>query len=135
LGALLVVGSNPAGSLKVDPATLKDTFVIVQDIFLTETAALADVVFPAASLYEKTGTVTNTFGDVQMVKKAADRSGVKPDFEILVRLAGSMSVDVKTLVPFGKAALRPISANRAAHNPAKPIATLFGSRQTIWSQS
>jgi NADH-quinone oxidoreductase subunit G len=86
----------------VDPATLKDTFVIVQDIFLTETAALADVVFPAASLYEKTGTVTNTFGDVQMVKKAADRSGVKPDFEILVRLAGSMSVDVKTLVPFGK---------------------------------
>jgi NADH-quinone oxidoreductase subunit G len=102
LGALLVVGSNPAGSLKVDPATLKDTFVIVQDIFLTETAALADVVFPAASLYEKTGTVTNTFGDVQMVKKAADRSGVKPDFEILVRLAGSMSVDVKTLVPFGK---------------------------------
>jgi NADH-quinone oxidoreductase subunit G len=102
LGALLVVGSNPAGSLKVDPATLKDTFVIVQDIFLTETAALADVVFPAASLYEKTGTVTNTFGDVQMVKKAADRSGVKPDFEILVRLAGSMSVDVRTLVPFGK---------------------------------
>jgi NADH-quinone oxidoreductase subunit G len=37
-----------------------------------------------------------------MVKKAADRSGVKPDFEILVRLAGSMSVDVRTLVPFGK---------------------------------
>jgi NADH-quinone oxidoreductase subunit G len=102
LGALLVVGSNPARSLKVDPAALKNTFVIVQDIFLTETAALANIVFPAASLYEKTGTVTNTFGDVQIVKKAADRSGVKPDFEILVRLAGSMSVDVKTLVPFGK---------------------------------
>jgi NADH-quinone oxidoreductase subunit G len=90
------------GSLKVDSAALKNTFVIVQDIFLTETAALADVVFPAASLYEKTGTVTNTFGDVQMVKKAADHSGVKPDFEILVRLAGSMGVDVKALVPFGK---------------------------------
>ena len=69
---------------------------------MTETAALADVVFPAASLYEKTGTVTNTFGDVQLVKKAADRAGVKPDFEILVRLAGAMGVDVKTLVPFGK---------------------------------
>jgi len=102
LGALLVVGANPVGDLKVDPTILKNTFVIVQDIFLTETAALADVVLPAASLYEKTGTVTNTFGDVQMVKKAADHSGVKPDFEILVRLAGSMSVDVKTLVPFGK---------------------------------
>jgi NADH-quinone oxidoreductase subunit G len=102
LGALLVVGSNPVAALGVDSASLKNTFVIVQDIFLTETAALADVVFPAASLYEKSGTVTNTFGDLQLVKKAADRAGVKPDFEILVRLAGAMGVDVKTLVPFGK---------------------------------
>jgi NADH-quinone oxidoreductase subunit G len=102
LGALLVVGSNPVATLGVNPAALKDTFVIVQDIFLTETAALADVVLPAASLYEKSGTVTNAYGDVQLVKKAADRAGVKPDFEILVRLAGAMSVDVKSLVPFGK---------------------------------
>jgi NADH-quinone oxidoreductase subunit G len=101
LGALLVVGSNPVAALKIDPAVLKNTFVIVQDIFLTETAALADVVLPAASLYEKAGTVTNTYGDVQLVKKAADHAGVKPDFEILVRLAGSMGEDVKTLVPFG----------------------------------
>ena len=102
LGALLVVGANPVAKLAIDPATLKNTFVVVQDIFLTETAALADVVFPAASLYEKSGTVTNTYGDVQLVRKAADRAGVKPDFEILVRLAGCMGVDVKTLVPFGK---------------------------------
>jgi len=102
LGALLVVGANPVDSLRVNPASLKNTFVIVQDIFLTETAAMADVVFPAASLYEKTGTITNTFGDVQLAKKAADRAGVKPDFEILVRLAGGMGVDVKSLVPFGK---------------------------------
>jgi len=99
---LLVVGANPVVSLGVDPAGLRRTFLIVQDIFLTETAAQADVVFPAASLYEKSGTVTNTFGDVQLVNKAADRAGVKPDFEILVRLAGAMGVDVKTLVPFGK---------------------------------
>jgi NADH-quinone oxidoreductase subunit G len=102
LGALLIVGANPVASLGVDPAAMKNTFVIVQDLFLTETAALADVVLPAASLYEKSGTVTNTYGDVQLVKKAADRAGVKPDFEILVRLAGAMGVDVKTLVPFGK---------------------------------
>jgi len=102
LEALLIVGANPVAARGVDPASLKNTFVIVQDIFLTETAALADVVLPAASLYEKSGTVTNTFGDVQLVKKAADRAGVKPDFEILVRLAGSMGVDVKALVPFGK---------------------------------
>jgi NADH-quinone oxidoreductase subunit G len=100
LGALLVVGADPVSKLDIDPSTLKNTFVIVQDIFLTKTAAVADIVFPTASLYEKSGTVTNTYGDVQLVKKAADRAGVKPDFEILVRLAGAMGVDVKTLVPF-----------------------------------
>jgi NADH-quinone oxidoreductase subunit G len=102
LGALFVVGANPVAKLSIKPEALKKTFVIVADIFLTETAALADVVLPAASLYEKSGTVTNTFGDVQLVRKAADRAGVKPEFEILVRLAGAMGVDVKTLVPFGK---------------------------------
>jgi NADH-quinone oxidoreductase subunit G len=101
LGALLIAGSNPVATIGTDPAALKNTFVIVADLFLTETAALADVVFPAASLYEKTGTVTNTYGDVQLARKAADRAGVKPEFEILVRLASAMGADVKALVPFG----------------------------------
>jgi NADH-quinone oxidoreductase subunit G len=102
LGALLVVAANPLANAKLERASLKNTFLIVQDIFLTETAAAADVVFPAASLYEKTGTVSNTFGDLQLVRKAADHAGVKPDFEILVRLAASMDADVQKLVPFGK---------------------------------
>ncbi|MGA3161276.1 MAG: NADH-quinone oxidoreductase subunit NuoG [Terracidiphilus sp.] len=102
LGALLIAGADPLAKLGTTPEALKKTFVIVADLFLTETAALADVVLPAASLYEKSGTVTNTFGDLQLVRKAADRAGVKPEFEILVRLAGAMGVDVKTLVPFGK---------------------------------
>jgi NADH-quinone oxidoreductase subunit G len=102
LAALYVVGANPAVTYGVSPAALKNSFVVVQDIFLTETAAMADVVLPSASLYEKTGTVTNSFGDVQLTKKAADKAGVKPDFEILVRLAGAMGTDVKKLVPFGK---------------------------------
>lgn len=101
-GALLVVGANPAAKHGVDPTRLEDTFVVILDLFMTETAALADVVFPAASLYEKTGTVTNTFGDLQLAKKAADHAGVKPDFEIIVRLADAMGADVKKLVPFGK---------------------------------
>ncbi|HET6168649.1 MAG TPA: NADH-quinone oxidoreductase subunit NuoG [Terracidiphilus sp.] len=106
LGALLVVGANPIAKLNIDPTTLRNTFLVVQDIFLTETAAQADVVFPATSLYEKSGTVTNTFGDVQLARKAADHAGVKPDFEILVRLAGAMGVDVKTLVHFGKGGVK-----------------------------
>ena len=106
IGALLVVGANPVTAHHLDRASLKNTFVIVQDLFLNETAAIADVVLPAASLYEKTGTVTNTFGDVQLVQKAADKAGTRPDFEILVRLAAAMGVDVKGLVPFGKGGVR-----------------------------
>lgn len=106
LGALLIVGANPVAKLGVEPAALKNTFVIAQEIFLTETAALADVVLPAASLYEKSGTVTNTYGDVQLVRKAADRAQVKPDFEILVRLAAGVGAEIKSLVPFGKGAVQ-----------------------------
>ena len=114
LGALLIVGANPVTRCNIDPGTLRNTFLIVQDLFLTETATLADVVLPAASLYEKAGTVTNAFGDVQMVNKAADRPGVKPDFEILVRLAGAMGVDVKALVPFGRGITGDLGQSRGA---------------------
>jgi len=103
LGALLIVGANPVSTQKLDPSSLSNTFVIVQDLFLTETAALADVVLPAASLYEKSGTVTSTFGDVQLVRKASDRAGVKSDLEIIVRLAEAVGEKVRALVPFGKA--------------------------------
>ena len=129
LGALLVVGANPVSSLKVDPAALRNTFVVVQDLFLTETAALADVVFPAASLYEKSGTVTNTFGDIQLVRKAADRAGVKPDFEILVRLAGAMGADIKTLVPFG------LSGTTADLGQSRGAQAGEADRHAVWLQA
>jgi NADH-quinone oxidoreductase subunit G len=103
IGALLVVGADPIAKLNVNVSALNGKFLVVQDLFLTQTAALADVVLPAASLYEKSGTVTNTFGDVQLVRKAADRAGVKPDFEIFVRLAEAMGASIKSLVPFGRA--------------------------------
>jgi NADH-quinone oxidoreductase subunit G len=104
LSALYVVGSNPIKRFGIDPATLKSTFLIVQDLFLTETAALADVVFPAANLYEKSGSVTNSYGDLQLVSKAADKAGTRSDFELIVRLAGHMGHDLKSLVPFGSQA-------------------------------
>src|SRR3981189_731630 len=79
LKALYVIGSNPVGRLGIDPAALSKTFVVVQEMFLTETAALADVVLPAANAYEKEGTITNTCGDVQLAKKAGDVTGTNPD--------------------------------------------------------
>jgi NADH-quinone oxidoreductase subunit G len=102
LGALYVVGSNPIARYNIDPATLKNTFVVVQEMFLTETAQLADVILPAANLYEKGGTVTNSYGDLQLVKKAADRAGVRPDLELIVRLADRMGANPQQLVPFGR---------------------------------
>jgi len=101
LKALYVVGSNPVGRMNIDPFAFSKTFVVVQDMFLTETAVMADVVLPAANAYEKTGTVTNTCGDVQLVKKAGEVSGTKSDFEMIVRIADAMGFEVRKLVPFG----------------------------------
>jgi NADH-quinone oxidoreductase subunit G len=52
-------------------------------MFLTETAKIADVVFPAASAYEKEGTVTNTSGEIQRLQKAAEVMGPRTDFDLL----------------------------------------------------
>jgi len=101
LKALYVVGSNPIGRFGIDPFAFSKSFVVVQDMFLTETAVIADVVLPAANLYEKSGTCTNTCGDLQLVKKASEVSGSKPDFEMIVRIADAMGFDVHSLVPFG----------------------------------
>ena len=116
LAALYVVGSNPIARYGIDPLALKNTFTIVQDMFLTETAQLADVVFPTANLYEKAGTVTNTYGDQQLVKKAADRAGVRTDFELMVRLADSMGADAKKLVPFGRGVHADMGQTRGAQS-------------------
>jgi NADH-quinone oxidoreductase subunit G len=106
LKALYVVGSNPVGRLGLAPSVLSASFVVVQDMFLTETAALADVVLPAANAYEKSGTFTNTCGDLQILKKAGEVTGTKTDFEMIVRIADAMGFDVRKLVPFSAAGTR-----------------------------
>ncbi|HEY0760057.1 MAG TPA: NADH-quinone oxidoreductase subunit NuoG [Acidisarcina sp.] len=116
LAALYVVGANPVSRFGVDPAALKNTFMIVQDMFLTETALVADVVLPAANLYEKSGTVTNTYGDLQLVKKASDRAGVRTDFELIVRLADRAGVNPKSLVPFGPGVRGDMGQTRGAQS-------------------
>jgi NADH-quinone oxidoreductase chain G len=116
LAALYVVGANPIARYGIDPAALKKTFVVVQDMFLTETALLADVVLPTSNLYEKSGTVTNTYGDQQLVKKAGDRAGVRSDFELMVRLADTMGADPKKLVPFGRGVHADMGQTRGAQS-------------------
>ncbi len=116
LAALYVVGDDPVERLGMRAEALGDTFLVVQDMFLTATAKLADVILPTANLYEKSGTVTNTFGDLQIVKKAADRAGVRSDLELIVRIADQMGEDVHTLVPFGKGVRGDMGQSRGAQS-------------------
>jgi NADH-quinone oxidoreductase subunit G len=85
-------------------------------MFLTETAQLADVILPAANLYEKSGSVTNSYGDLQLVQKAGDRAGVRTDFEMIVRVADKMGADIKSLVPFGKGLRADMGQSRGAQS-------------------
>jgi NADH-quinone oxidoreductase subunit G len=116
LKALYVVGSNPVGRLHLDPFAFSKSFLVVQDMFLTETAVIADVVLPAANLYEKSGTMTNTCGDVQLVKKAGEVSGTKADFEMIVRIADAMGCDVHRLVPFSAGTRADMGQTRGAQS-------------------
>jgi NADH-quinone oxidoreductase subunit G len=87
LDVLWVIGANP---LKNGTARVANTFMVVQEMFLTETAQAADVVLPAASAYEKNGTVTNVCGEVQRLRQAAQTTGAKPDLEVIGLIAKEM---------------------------------------------
>lgn len=92
---MYIVGENPALSFP-QPAMVKEAlesldFLVVQDIFLTETAKLAKVVLPALSFAEKEGTFTNFEGRVQKLNKALPPLGNSlPDWQIISKLANTM---------------------------------------------
>ena len=92
LDLLWVVGANPLKGGK--SLASEGAFVVVQDLFLTETAERADVVLPGASAYEKNGTVTSVTGEVQRLHRGPRVMGTKSDFEILRLLAKEMGVDL-----------------------------------------
>ncbi|MGD1095098.1 MAG: NADH-quinone oxidoreductase subunit NuoG [Bryobacteraceae bacterium] len=96
LDVLWVVGSNP---LKGATLAASDAFVVVQDLFMTETAARADVVLPAASAYEKSGTVTNVCGEIQKLKPAIKVMGTKTDLEIFGLIAKEMKLNLDIWLP------------------------------------
>ncbi|MGB2676055.1 MAG: NADH-quinone oxidoreductase subunit NuoG [Candidatus Acidiferrum sp.] len=84
LKALYVVGANPLahfGTLGFGRGKLQ--LLIVHEMFLTETAKQADIVFPAVSAYEKDGSVTNTSGEIQLLYKAGEVMGTRSDFDLL----------------------------------------------------
>lgn len=95
--AMYIMGENPmltdANLGHVEEAMDNLDFLVVQDIFMTETAEKADVVLPAASFAEKDGTVTNTERRVQLIKKAIPEQGdSKADWEIICELSTKMGI-------------------------------------------
>lgn len=103
--AMYIMGENPIIS---DPdakhtieALKKLNFLVVQDIFMTETAKLADVVLPAVSFAEKEGTYTNTERRVQKIRKAVEPAGeAKPDWEIICEVSKRMEYDMDYKAPY-----------------------------------
>ena len=95
LKAIFIMGENPmvsdADIQHVEKALESLDFLIVQDIFMSETARLADVVLPGVSFAEKDGTFTNTERKVKLVRKAIEPIGMsRQDWEILCDLSTRM---------------------------------------------
>ena len=89
--ALYVMGANPMRHLSNASLPSSLGFVIVQDILLTETAQLANVVLPAVTFAEKDGSMTNVDHHVQAIRKALrPLPGAKTDWEILTAVARRM---------------------------------------------
>jgi NADH-quinone oxidoreductase subunit G len=89
LKALYVMGANPLRHVSQLPSNLE--LLVVQDIFLTETAQQADIVLPAVSYAEKDGSMTNIDHHVQKIVHALrPLPGAKADWEILTRLANQL---------------------------------------------
>ena len=94
LAGMYIMGANPLGTDFPDAAARALNsleFLVVQDLFLTETAELADVILPAAGWGEKDGTFTNVCRSVQRLRKAVEPPGeALPDWEIIQRIARRM---------------------------------------------
>ena len=116
LKAMFIVGENPVCSLPdhlhVEASLRKLDLLVCQELFLTETAALAHVVLPIASSMEKSGTFTNTEGHVQVVRPVIEPIGeARPDWEVFSALsillgtpleyAGSKEIlkEIRSLIP------------------------------------
>lgn len=88
-----IVNSHPAVARRRE--SLKRGFMVVQDIFLTDTAKLADLVLPAAAWAEKEGTFTSTERRVQWVSRAREPPGdARPDLWILSEVAARLGFDL-----------------------------------------
>jgi NADH-quinone oxidoreductase subunit G len=130
LDVLWVVGENPLPDSRGAVTRFAGRFVVVQDLFMTESAHIADVVFPAASAYEKNGTVTNVCGEVQRLRKAVGAMGAKPDLEIMGLLAREMGVAAELGPWIPDTVFAEIRKNVRGYDVPLPVLEMGGAAQT-----
>ena len=149
LRCLYVVGANPVKTFSMEPS--RDALgsldlLVVHDLFLTETAKLADVVLPAASAYEKEGTITNTCGEVQQLRMAVQPDQVRTDFDLLRLLSHALGKpmhytspeavfrEIARLVPGYDVPLTDLAGGGALHtNPTLEGAAAIAANGNVFS--
>jgi NADH-quinone oxidoreductase subunit G len=138
LKALYVVGANPVktfGVAKADRVAGLE-LLVVHEMFLTETAQRADIVLPAASTYEKDGTLTNTAGEVQMTHRAIDPQGPRSDYDLLRILShqlGTLGLGAPIRLRTPEAAFEEIRQNVAGYDLS--LSNLLGGGVEVSSAS
>jgi predicted molibdopterin-dependent oxidoreductase YjgC len=150
---MYIVGENPMlsfpNSRHIAEALASLDFLVVQDMFLTETAKLANVILPAASFAEREGTFTNFEGRVNRLRKAIEPVGESlPDWQIIVRVADKMNCalpfsclenvmsEIEELVPSYEAYTSSerqddLAYGEAAHTSGRPLLKGFARFSTI----
>jgi NADH-quinone oxidoreductase subunit G len=114
LGVLSIFGANPvrnAGDSAVAEALAKTRFLVVSDLFMTETASKATLVLPAKGAFEKNGTTTNLTGDLLPVNASLQAPAfVRSDFELLLGLADQLEVGVPSLDEIDRLVIASVAA-------------------------
>ncbi|MBF0343098.1 MAG: NADH-quinone oxidoreductase subunit NuoG [Nitrospirae bacterium] len=130
--ALYVMGENPVINFpdrnKTEDALRNIEFVVVQDIFVTETAKLADVVLPAAAWSEKDGSFTNLERRIQRLRKAKTLAVGKDDWRIIANIAKELGMKESYM------SVRDLWSEITQKSPLHSGLTYEGmnSGQTIW---
>ncbi|MGZ4120096.1 MAG: NADH-quinone oxidoreductase subunit G [Actinomycetota bacterium] len=140
LGVLYLVGADPEADFEAPDAAARALdaapFVVAQDLFLTESTKHADVVLPAAALYERAGTVTNWEGRAQPVRAAVPPAGLaQADFEIFAQLAAAAGVRFPqtiealrkemTALAVSPGRARPVTVGSAGRPPAGLVLSTY----------
>jgi len=137
LAVLSLLGVNPARNY-IDPEMARRglrgaRFVVVSDLFMTETAQMADLVLPAKGAFEKSGTTTNLCGEVLPVNASLDAPvGPLSELEMLVGLAGAFDLMLPTVEQLDAAVIKAAANKLAGIRRRSNVTVAVSKRSNLW---